>query len=313
MQCGVWEQNPTHHKDLRLEDWDSVVAEVELDEVEVLEHLVVVADHVDQVASQVDHLQVGHHYSNLFSPFSWIDHDMMNKIWNANIKTESSFQARLWIFSWLLILVSDSNLVRNRFYRRIAMSGLQKTKRSAGNSPEGFSGRKPCQTISRSCPWCSTPSALEVWRELLKSIAINAKPSATDYKVDRKHWQWDNMVEPLCDNHCQNYHWCPRAGLSPRGGSRGWPRAPAPPCRGSSAGFPQCSTPWWRHFDWINLYDIISRWCVNMIVLDLILVASEKILVGRDRREFPSRIRNSSLRKRMVMVMKLVQDAQAPV
>ena len=49
-----------------------------------------------------------------------------------------------------------------------------------------------------------------------------------------------------------------------------------------------------------------------MNVLDLILVASEKILVGRDRREFPSRIRNSSLRKRRVMV-KLVQDAQEPV
>ena len=51
-----------------------------------------------------------------------------------------------------------------------------------------------------------------------------------------------------------------------------------------------------------------------MNVLDLILVASEKILVGRDLREFPSRIRNSSLRKRMVM--KLVQeegDAQEPV
>ena len=43
-----------------------------------------------------------------------------------------------------------------------------------------------------------------------------------------------------------------------------------------------------------------------MNVLDLILVASEKILVGRDRREFPSRIRNSSLRKRMVK-MKLVE------
>ena len=36
-----------------------------------------------------------------------------------------------------------------------------------------------------------------MWRELLKPIAINAKPSATDYKVDRKHWQWDDMVEPL--------------------------------------------------------------------------------------------------------------------
>ena len=34
----------THHKDLWLEEWDSVVAEIEGDQVEVLEHLVVVAD-----------------------------------------------------------------------------------------------------------------------------------------------------------------------------------------------------------------------------------------------------------------------------
>ena len=212
----------------------------------------------------------------------WTKYEMQTSKQKVVSKRGFGFSHEIWFW-----FKSDSNLVRDRFYRRIAMSGLQNTKRSAGNSPEGFLGRKPCQTISRSCLWCSTPSALEVWRELLKSIA-------------------------LCDNHCQNYHWCPRAGLSPRGGSQGWPRAPAPPCRGSSAGFPQCSTPWWRHFDWINLYDIISRWCVN--VLDLILVASEKILVGRDRREFPSRIRNSSLRKRMVM--KLVQeegDAQEPV
>ena len=63
----------------------------------------------------------------------------------------------------------------NRFYGRIAMSGLQNTKRSAGNSPEGFLGRKPCRTTSMSYPWCSTPLALAAMRELLKSISINTK------------------------------------------------------------------------------------------------------------------------------------------
>ena len=63
----------THHKDLRLKEWDSVVTEVEGDEVEVLEHLVVVADQVDQVAPQVDHLQGGHEIGFLVTCNLWLN------------------------------------------------------------------------------------------------------------------------------------------------------------------------------------------------------------------------------------------------
>ena len=55
----------THHEDLGLKERDSVVAEVEGDEVEVLQHLVVVPDQVDQVAPQVDHLQGGYDGHNI--------------------------------------------------------------------------------------------------------------------------------------------------------------------------------------------------------------------------------------------------------
>ena len=48
--CSFSENFVTHHKYLGLEEGDPVVGEVELLEVEALQHLVVVADQVDQVA-----------------------------------------------------------------------------------------------------------------------------------------------------------------------------------------------------------------------------------------------------------------------
>ena len=55
--CSFSENFVNHHKYLGLEEGDPVVGEVELLEVEALQHLVVVADQVDQVAVQVDHLK----------------------------------------------------------------------------------------------------------------------------------------------------------------------------------------------------------------------------------------------------------------
>ena len=55
--CSFSENFVTYHKYLGLEEGDPVVGEVELLEVEALQHLVVVADQVDQVAVKVDHLK----------------------------------------------------------------------------------------------------------------------------------------------------------------------------------------------------------------------------------------------------------------